>query len=95
VYFVLSEQEALEIAHSARLGGRGQVIEVEIETDGLIWNAGFDANPGCTWRWPHGVVKSKHAAWPSAGLESPFTELVVRDTRRIDIVRVDDRRVYL
>merc|ERR1711972_191660 len=93
VYLVLSEREARAIARTAFLGGRGEVIEVEIKTGKHIWNAGFGANRGSRWSWPHGVVKSKHPAWPRAGCPKPFTELAVRKTRHIKILKVDGRRV--
>jgi len=86
VYLCLKWSDAETIARSAWAGGGGQVIEVEIRTDGHIWNAGFEANPGSTWRWPIGLVKSKHPAWPRAGHRSPFTELAVRNPSRITIL---------
>lgn len=88
VYFTSKFSEASAIAQSAWSQGNGQVICAEIETDGHIFNAGFDSKPGADWKWPMDVVKSKHPAWPGAGLSSPFTEIAVRNPSRIKNLQV-------
>jgi hypothetical protein len=87
-YFSLRPEQAWNMTKAPWCGGQGAVVKVEITTNGKIFNAGFDTAWGNTWTWPVGIVKSKHPAWPDAGQHEPFTEMAVRDTKRIKILKI-------
>merc|ERR1712072_795003 len=87
VYFTNRLSHAISIAKNAR-GGKGKrsVLTVKIFTKRKMFNAHGNSYPGSRWRFRAGIAKGKHPPW--GGIQTPFTEFVVRNAKNIKVIKV-------